>query len=77
MYIYLKAVKEEKPGAKWQKLFEKYWPFYHKWFIREGLTRRTGYTTSRNKLKKHMPELLGITNNSVIWLVEEILHLGF
>jgi len=60
MYIYLKAVKEEKPGAKWQKLFEKYWPFYHKWFIREGLTKRTGYTTSRNKLKKHMPELLGI-----------------
>ncbi len=57
MYIYLKAVKEEKPGEKWQKLFEKYWPFYYKWFTNEGLTKRAGYTTSYSKLKKYMPEL--------------------
>ncbi len=65
MYIYLKSVKEEKPGPKWKKLFEKYWPFYYKWFISEGLTNRPGYTTSRNKLKKHMPEILGLYDDLI------------
>ena len=65
MYIYLKSVREDKPGEKWQKLFQKYWPFYYKWFISEGLTNRPGYTTSRNKLHKFMPELLGLYDNLI------------
>lgn len=57
MYIYLNAVKEEKPGEKWKSLFEKYWPYYKKWFISNGLTNRPGFTTSSGKFKKYMPEL--------------------
>ncbi|MEM1137395.1 MAG: hypothetical protein AAGI07_16265, partial [Bacteroidota bacterium] len=57
MYIYLNAVKEEKPGEKWKGLFEKYWPYYKKWFTAKGLKNRPGFTTSYVKFKKYMPEL--------------------
>ena len=60
MYIFLNAVREDKPGIKWQELFEKYWPFYEKWYLSEGLRNRPGFTTSFGKLKKYMPELIPV-----------------
>lgn len=60
MLVVLNCVEEEKPGKKWQELFNKTWPFYKKWFLIEGHLARQGYLASSDKLKEYMPELLPI-----------------
>ncbi len=57
MLLSLKSVEEAKPGAKWQRLFEKSWPFYKKWYLQEGMLARPGYLTASEKLREYMPEL--------------------
>lgn len=58
MLVSLKCVEEDIAGEKWQKRFEKSWPYYKKWFLSEGHTARTGYLSSIEQLEEHMPELL-------------------
>lgn len=58
MFLFLRSVKENTPGKKWQKLFNKAWPYYKQWFLKEGYTSRAPYLTSRNMLEKYMPELM-------------------
>lgn len=58
MFIHLRSISEDKPGDKWQQLFEKLWPFYRRWYLREGFGSRPGYLTCLEKLEEHMPELL-------------------
>ena len=60
MILTLNCVQEDKPGEKWQALFNKTWPFYRKWFLSEGLLSRKGYLTSVNMLQQYMPELLPV-----------------
>ncbi|MEQ8624307.1 MAG: C45 family peptidase [Vicingaceae bacterium] len=60
MLISLKCVAEEEPGEKWQKRFNKSWPYYKKWFLSEGHTARAGYLTCLEQLQEHMPELVPI-----------------
>lgn len=60
MLVSLNSVKENRPGEKWQALFEKSWPFYKKWYTQEGLLARPGYLTCREKLDQHMPELVPV-----------------
>lgn len=63
MLISLKCVEEDKAGKKWQKRFNKSWPYYKKWFLSEGHTARTGYLSSLEQLEEHMPELLPVYEN--------------
>jgi predicted choloylglycine hydrolase len=56
----LNCFHEEKPGAKWQQVFNKTWPLYHEWFLIEGIAVRPGYLTSYEELAKFMPELMPI-----------------
>lgn len=51
---------EEEPGAKWQEVFANSWPFYHDWFLIEGIAARPGYLTSSGELARFMPELMPI-----------------
>ncbi len=37
MLISLKSVEEDKVGKKWQKCFNKSWPYYKNWYVQEGL----------------------------------------
>ena len=60
MLISLNCVEEEKVGEKWQKLFEKSWPYYKKWYLSQGHLSRPGYLTCLEQLEEHMPELLPI-----------------
>lgn len=60
MLISLNCVDEEKPGAKWQQVFYKSWPFYRDWFLMEGASARPGYLTSSSEFEKYMPELAPI-----------------
>ncbi|MCB0197614.1 MAG: hypothetical protein KDJ65_37060 [Anaerolineae bacterium] len=60
MQLTLDSIHEDKPGPKWQALFETYWPLYKTWFLSEGAAARPGYVTSVKKLRQHMPELVPI-----------------
>ena len=53
-----KSVAEDRPGRKWQALFEAGWPGYEHWFLSEGIEERTTYGKTVRKLKHYMPELL-------------------
>jgi predicted choloylglycine hydrolase len=43
---------------KWKAHFERTWPAYSAWFLREGDGKRPGYLTCRKMLALHMPELV-------------------
>ena len=60
MFIAINAIREDTPGEKWRSLFEKYWPFYEKWYLSEGYTARPGYLTCYSMIEEHMPELLPV-----------------
>lgn len=60
MFLYLRSISEDKPGEKWQKLFDRTWPYYKKWFLQEGYSNRPGYLTSSMELEEAMPELYPI-----------------
>lgn len=60
MLISLNCVEEEKVGEKWQKLFDKSWPYYKKWYLSQGYLARPGYLSCLEQLEEHMPELLPI-----------------
>jgi predicted choloylglycine hydrolase len=52
------AVSESQPGPRWQGRFERLWPGYRAWFLRDGDAARPSYTVARGMLAEHMPELL-------------------
>jgi len=58
--VALKLINENEPGSKWSAVFDRTWPFYKKWYLKEGATRRPGYLTCSEKLEAFMPELVPI-----------------
>jgi predicted choloylglycine hydrolase len=60
VFLFLTSTREDRPGPKWQALFEASWPYYKAWFLSEGYRSRPGYVTSVKRLRQHMPELLPI-----------------
>lgn len=58
MLLNINSIHEASPGAKWQQLFDGFWPAYRDWFLSEGPLARPGYVTSKKQLQHHMPELL-------------------
>lgn len=60
MFLQVKLLNIETPNDRWQRFFHKVWPYYKKWFLVEGHTRREGYLSSHTAFKEHMPELFPI-----------------
>lgn len=58
MKLHFRWVREAEPGARWLDQFERAWPSYSDWFLREGDAARPGLATCRAKLHEYMPELL-------------------
>lgn len=54
------AIEETTPGRKWQALFEKLWPGYRRWYVKEGLLERPTFLECRRALRQHMPELVPV-----------------
>ncbi len=50
-------ISERSPGPLWQALFERHWPAYRKWFVRDGLSARQTYWAGLKALRRYMPEL--------------------
>jgi predicted choloylglycine hydrolase len=55
-----RTLDEERPGPRWQAVFEGAWPWYRQWFLSEGEEARASYATSVRMLKAHMPELVPV-----------------
>lgn len=51
------AVREDRPGQRWNSLFSEFWPDYQAWFLREGEAARPTRAECEAALREHMPEL--------------------
>jgi predicted choloylglycine hydrolase len=65
LQIIFTAIDEAQAGPKWQRMFERYWPSYQRWFWSEGDRARPTYLTCLRALRDHMPELLPTYSNLV------------
>ena len=54
----LRAVSERRPGTRWQRLFERHWKPFRRWYLSEGDAARPSYLECRRQLDAHMPELV-------------------
>lgn len=50
-------VAEDRPGPKWQRLFERFWPSYREWSFGEGQGERPPRIVAEQRLRQEMPEL--------------------
>lgn len=60
MLIKIKCIDEDKPGEKWATVFNRTWPYYRAWYLKEGFTTRPGYLSCKEALDEYMPELVSI-----------------
>jgi predicted choloylglycine hydrolase len=58
MLLSFRAVSEATPGPVWAELFNKYWPHYKAWWLRESMLRRPTYLEGLRALNDCMPELV-------------------
>lgn len=58
MRLCFEAIDEDRPDSKWLHHFERAWPDYARWFLRDGDAARPGYLSCRTALGRHMPELV-------------------
>lgn len=60
MRFNFESIQEDRPGAKWQRLFHRLWPAYQRWYLAEGPEARPNLAQCRRALRTHMPELVPI-----------------
>jgi predicted choloylglycine hydrolase len=53
-----RAIAEPWPGPRFGARFERGWPGYRRWFLRDGEAARPSYAVARGMLREHMPELV-------------------
>ncbi len=53
-----RAVREDLPGDRWRRLWERFWPAYERWFLSQGDEARPGRAVAETMLGRHMPELV-------------------
>ncbi|HXV24363.1 MAG TPA: C45 family peptidase [Alphaproteobacteria bacterium] len=57
MELTFTAISEDRPGATWGAMFQRMWPAYRRWYLREGIEERPTYLACRRAIRTHMPEL--------------------
>ena len=56
--VTFRAVAEDLPGTALQQQFQRTWPAYRAWYLREGEAARPSFVQCRRMLREHLPELL-------------------
>jgi len=51
---------DDTDGTTWQGLFQRLWPAYRKWYLKEGRDMRPTYLECRAAIRLHMPELIPV-----------------
>lgn len=65
MQVFFRTLCEDQPGERWIEFFNRHWPTYRSWYLREGEAARPRYLTCRKKLKEYMPELVSLYDRLV------------
>ena len=60
LFVPINSIDLSQDDSQWKKVFDKTWPAYKAWFMKEGLKARPGYLTSVRAFEQHFPELLPI-----------------
>ncbi len=60
MEVSFEAIDEDRPGAKWRRVYDRHWHAYSRWFLSEGSRKRSTYLASLRALRLHMPELVPV-----------------
>jgi predicted choloylglycine hydrolase len=58
MEIFFQSISESFPDEKWRQVYERYWPAYSRWFMKEGDHARPTYLNCERALWNYMPELM-------------------
>ena len=56
--VTFRAVAEDRPGALLLEQFERTWPAYRAWYLRDGEAARPSFVHCRRMLREHLPELV-------------------
>ncbi len=56
--VRFQAISEPELGEKWQHRFQRLWPAYRRWFLKEGAGSRPTYLACERALRRFMPELM-------------------
>lgn len=56
----LQAVRAERPDTTLRSLFDRAWPEYRRWYLRDGELARPTFLECERALRTHMPELVPI-----------------
>ncbi len=54
----LYGISEDRPGPRWKALFDEVGPAYLRFYLSEGQSARPTLATARERLERHMPELV-------------------
>ena len=60
MEFTFRALRENEPGAVWQRQFKALWPAYKRWFLRYGEGDRPTYLESSRALGRYLPKFVPI-----------------
>jgi predicted choloylglycine hydrolase len=55
MQLRFHAIADDATERGWQRLFERLWPAYRRWYLGEGVAARPTYADCRRALQRHMP----------------------
>jgi predicted choloylglycine hydrolase len=59
------AIAEPWPGPRWRARFEATWPAYREWYLRDGDAARPTFAEARERLQRHVPELVPVWSRVV------------
>lgn len=60
LFVSIQSIDISQQEELWVRLFEKTWPSYKKWFLKEGMRARPGYLSCLSALEATLPEMTGL-----------------
>ena len=60
MTLTFEAVREDRPGTRWQAAFRRYWPGWKAWYLAARRNDAPSLRVSARALTRHMPELVPV-----------------
>lgn len=56
---------QDQHGETWGTCFQRLWPAYRRWYLREGMENRPTFLEARMALRTHMPQMLPVWEQCV------------
>jgi predicted choloylglycine hydrolase len=56
MQLKFTALSDDGTGTRWRSLFQRFWPAYREWYLRDGIAARPTYLECRDAMRRYMPQ---------------------